>query len=201
MTESSQPEPINEHNRSDNKPVVLDFQVDKIVIDEDKRIDLVNGSSAPIGVTYFIMPVRLNVAGVELFEQPVSDYYRTVLINEPGGHILRPIEQKIALSPSPWLELPILHVAKYGLSAVREALQKGRATYHLPESGDRLHFERSGNDMVIHSEVNGRVSRVAHKDLLHGFEEFAFHVREVLNHEIPQLKNHSEWGGWFTQTR
>jgi hypothetical protein len=81
---------------------------------------------------------------------------------------------------------------------VRALNQSGRTVYSLPGTGLRLYFARSGKELAIHSEVNGRTGRVGYEVFLQAFETFASTVRELLKREVPELQGHPQWGAWFT---
>jgi hypothetical protein len=134
--------------------------------------------NAALQETYFLMPTRLQVHQEELFAVP------------PKG------QQKYS---SPWLELPILHVATVGLGKVKDICKQGQSMYTLPGSGWRLRFEACGQDVMIHSEVNGRQGCVRYAELLAAFEHFASTAREVLRHKVPELQEHPYWGKWLRE--
>ena len=119
-----------------------------------------------------------------------------IWVSETGEHALVPSTRQGGASP--WLALPILHVATVGLAQVRALNQSGRTVYSLPGTGLRLYFARSGKELAIHSEVNGRTGRVGYEVFLQAFETFASTVRELLKREVPELQGHPQWGAWFT---
>jgi hypothetical protein len=160
--------------------MLLEFQVDEEALAADRKIDPRTADAAALQETYFLMPTRLQVQQEELFAVPPKD------------------QRKHA---SPWLELPILHVATVGLQKVKEIGKQGQSIYTLPGSGWRLRFEACGQDVLIHSEVNGRQSCVHYTELLAAFEHFASTTRAVLSHKVPELQDHPYWGKWLRETQ
>jgi hypothetical protein len=158
--------------------MLLEFQADEETLAADREIDLRTADAAALQETYFLMPTRLQVHQDELFAVP------------PKGH------RKDA---SPWLELPILHVATVGLQKVKDICKQGQSIYTLPGSGWRLRFQASGQDILIHSEVNGRQSYVHYAELLAAFEHFASTAREVLSRKVPELQENPYWGKWLRE--
>jgi len=156
--------------------VLLEFQLDRNVLDDDRATDLGTADAGALQETYFLMPVRLKVSEAELLKMP------------PGGR---------GRLTSPWLTLPILHVATVGLHKVKEARESGTSTYTLPGSGWRLRFAVSGQDISVYSEVSEQGSCARYEELLQAFEHFASTVREVLSRETPELKEHPQWGRWL----
>jgi hypothetical protein len=74
-----------------------------------------------------------------------------------------------------------------------------RTTYTWPGSGWRLRFQTSGQEVLIHSEVNGHQSCAHYTELLAAFEHFASTVREVLSRKVPELQEHPYWGKWLRE--
>lgn len=158
--------------------MLLEFQIDEGTLAADREIDPRTADAAALQETYFLMPTRLQVHQEELFAVP------------PKGH---------RKDVSPWLELPILHIATVGLQKVKDIGKQGQSIYTLPGSGWRLRFQASGQDVLMHSEVNGRQSCVRYTELLAAFEHFASTVREVLSHKVPELQENPYWGKWLRE--
>jgi hypothetical protein len=156
--------------------MLLEFQIDEAALAADREVDPRTADAAALQETYFLMPTRLQVHQDELFAAPLQGYRKDA---------------------SPWLELPILHVATVGLQKVKDICKQGQSTYTLPGSGWRLRFQASGQDILIHSEVNGRQSCVHYTELLAAFEHFASIVKEVLSRKVPELQEHPYWGTWL----
>jgi hypothetical protein len=160
--------------------MLLEVQVDEGTLAADREIDPRTIDAAALQETYFLLPTRRQVHQEELFAVPPKG---------PG---------KLA---SPWLELPILHVATVGLQKVKDICEQGQSMYTLPSSGWRLRFEACGPDVLMHSEVNGRQGCVHYAELLAAFEHFASTAREVLSRKVPELLDHPHWGKWLTEKR
>ncbi|MDQ3705892.1 MAG: hypothetical protein M3437_11830 [Chloroflexota bacterium] len=172
---------------------ILEFKVDEAILREDTKGGLHIANSAALQHTYFEMPVRFNVAGVELLEKPIAAHTQ-LWISDPHTRNNVPVQR--GLAPSPWLSLPILHVATIGLERVQEAWESGTSTYSLP-GGSHLSFERSGEDLIVYSGLNGQRSRANYHQILHAFLNFASEVRHVLDQAAPELRDHQHWGRWF----
>jgi hypothetical protein len=156
--------------------MLLEFQVDEAALAADREVNPRTADAAALQETYFLMPTRLQVHQEELFAVPLKGNRKDA---------------------SPWLELPILHVATVGLQKVKDICKQGQSIYTLPGSGWRLRFQASGQDVLIHSEVNGCQSCVHYPELLAAFEHFASAVKEVLHRKVPELQEHPYWGTWL----
>ncbi len=179
--------------------ILLDFLTDEMIMAEEKGANPGQADAAELQHTYFIMPIRLKSGAEELLEIPLAKDQQQVWSGDSSGNSLHPILKERPFDP--WFPLPLLDVATTGLEKIRGVHQKGTSIYSLPGSGYRLSFQMSGKDVSVHSEVNGRTSRIQYVDLLHAFEEFASKVREYLSHEVPELKAHPFWKEWLEQTR
>ena len=175
--------------------VLLEFQVDRTVLAEDKESNPGAAEAAALQETYFVMPVRLAIENVELLQMPMGE--QQVWVGKPGEQGLARMQREALASK--WLPLPLLNVSTVGVEKVREARQNRVSTYSLPASGWRLRFERSGENICIHSEVNGGSGCARYEEVLHAFEDFASKVRNVLRREIPELNDHPYWGKWLNE--
>ncbi len=107
---------------------MLQFLLDEATLAEDKETELRAADAAALYVTYFLMPVRFQVGGKDMF----------AIQRDVDGAM----DQGGDTSP-PWRELPILHVATVGVDRVRNAGQRDLAHYDVPEGG-RLGFRVTG---------------------------------------------------------
>jgi len=157
--------------------IVLDFFRDQSVLGRDRLAYAAQPGIDVLDVTFFIMPVRLSLCGVELLEWP--------------GVRSRP--------SSEWCPLPLLHVAAIGLDLVRSLEgETQKATYSLPEVGTELRLARMGDRVRVYSTMNGREATVGYDELLSAFERFAQGVRRMLLESVPALRDDPHWGAWFT---
>ena len=176
--------------------ITLEFRADEYIFAEEGKADLLAANAAVLQVTSFLVPVRLNVNGVELLELPPRQG-GVIWASRPGQVGLEPMPADSAASP--WLELPLLEAATSGLDKVRQAAGAGSSVYYLGETGGSLSFEVSGGDVMIRCNLNGRTGHVDYNELLRAWERFAHHVRVALTQQWPELKRHAVWGGWFAE--
>lgn len=157
--------------------VIFDFKVDEEELAEDLEFDIVNTKYNLFALTFFMMPVRLNINGVEFFR-----YDRT----DPKNY---------------WVGMPIINLASEGLIYVKSLPLKGRVEYDLPEVGTYLNFQMLPNNQV--SITFGKKIHVIipYEELLKAFEDFAVNVRNFLNDRVPQMHQHPYWGPWLNGER
>ena len=157
-------------------PVVLEFCIDERVLEEDLEVYLKSSLSRDaLDVTYFIMPVRLAIGGVEMLEWSGPD----------------------AGPPSVWCDLCLLDLAAGGLECVRSLEDNTQATYSSLEDARELKLQRHGDTVRVHSPRNGHEATAGYEDLLNAFEAFARNVKQTLLKALPELRNDEYWGAWF----
>nr|WP_285963858.1 hypothetical protein [Oscillatoria laete-virens] len=149
----------------------LDFEINESTLAEDASMKPAIANPAALQETYFEMPVRFQIGGVELLQIPQGDEV--------------------------FLELPLVDVATSGLKCVKNLESEKIAIYHLP-GGWNLNFKREENTVTIESSVNGRFAKTGYAELVGAFEFFSEKVRSVLLAKIPELSMHPDWGHWFS---
>jgi hypothetical protein len=152
--------------------IELEFQIDDGVLEEDIRVDLPTANSAALQETYFTMPVRLAIDGVELLDSP-------------------------GITTRPWLPLPLLDVALVAVDRIAGLRDGTTATYSLPGGGWSLVLTRTGAAVGIESTINGKSASSAFLDLRSAGLMFRERVRGMLWTRLPQLRSHPLWGPWL----
>jgi hypothetical protein len=93
--------------------IVLQFQLDEAVLKEDVNDSISNENPAALEETYFIMPVRFGVGGVELLGEAKSKDIKVFLPHPEHG--LR--ETTMSTRPCNWFPLPLIGFAFHGVLA------------------------------------------------------------------------------------
>ncbi len=152
--------------------IILDFLWDENSLAEDLEMDIPNEDESLFEMSYFVMPIRFNVNGNELFEN----------------------------CGSPWASGPILSLASSGLIAVKDVLKTKKENYLIIDGPGSLEFTLMDNKKVEVAFVisSKRIAEIAnHEDLLEAFQKFADKARMFLKERVPQLNEHPYWGPWL----
>jgi hypothetical protein len=202
--------PCRSASEESSHPVLLEFQFDPAALADDRSVsDLRYVDASLLSFSYFEMPVRFSVAGVELLARPprvVSSRHPTVVqvihVDLDGVGTMRQHEQESPAQPpdlsvQPWTESALLGFAMFARSALKRAQVEGRANYMEADAGWSLGFEVDGNDVIVESSVSGLVARVGYASLVQAFDVFAEKVRVTLAEACPELREHPYWGDWF----
>ncbi|MGH9426162.1 MAG: hypothetical protein ACRD2L_07660 [Terriglobia bacterium] len=154
------------------KAVLLEFKINERVLNDDISTGLATASAAELENTYLLMPVRFAVQGQELLQLPVPS--RIFLQGQDGKSEVHPTPA------SPWLQLPLLNVARTGRAKV-ELLQPGTvAVYSLPEGGNLI-FKRAEDSVEVYSDLSGRTGVADYKQLVAAFVDFSSRVESFLS--------------------
>lgn len=154
--------------------ISLDFEIDETELKINIEDEPENADLDLIVLTYFIMPVRFQVNGIDFFKFP---------LNNPSD---------------PWVPLPIVNIATDGLYSIKKLKVKKRIKYDLPEGAGLLQFEFFDIDKVrIIYSVNHIDISVNYEKLLEAFEKFTDKVKKFLNERVPQMRKHPYWGSWI----
>jgi hypothetical protein len=150
----------------------LDFIIDDRVLLEDLPFSTRSAEPAAVEETYFIMPVRMCVSGVELFR-----------LNPTG---------------SPWLSLPVLGFAAH----LREALGKIRSDVQSSLSlagGGRLDFLMESEKLEITCSLSRLGAADALREVTGASSIFCQKIQVLLRDRVPQLVEHPSWRQWFPE--
>ena len=135
--------------------------VDERVLAEDLATRPMTADAAALQETYFEMPVRLAVEGVELLEIT-------------------------AVTTSPWLPLPLLDVALMVPDLLDHLAHEASGTYSLPGGGWSLRIRRNGSEVELESTVNGRRTIASYKELRAAAFMFRERVRSLMKSRVPR---------------
>lgn len=157
--------------------IIIDFVIRESSFSRSDNQSISIVSAGTIEETYFLIPIRLTVNGVELL----------------GG-----TSSSDKASSSPWLEIPLLGFAKTGEEIVKEACSGKPVRFYLPDTGAFLDFSPGATGSVqIWSSINHSASCIECDELLKEFSFFVRRVKKVLADNIPDLINHPILGGWI----
>jgi hypothetical protein len=153
--------------------IILDFQPDEETLAKDLATSPESASSAVLEQTYWLMPTRFAIDGVDLLAFPGA--YDT------------------------WRPQPVLGLATQLAAAVAEASSGTRSYCHMDEGG-RLDFEPRGPSIQVSSTLLPGQALTAPAALLND-EVLAFRgrVRDFLLQRVPAMRLHSHWGTWFPE--
>jgi hypothetical protein len=146
---------------------ILEFKVNDVVLQEDLKVSPGTASSAALEETYFVMPVRLCISGVELFHNP---RHATI----------------------PWLELPLIGIARSLGRALGRLKESGAASVYLAGGGELL-MEQKGNEVCVTSTIDQRCARVDHLELRDATMGFCADVRDFVLRHAPDLESRPIW--------
>jgi hypothetical protein len=170
----------------------VDFRLDEASLVEDIQHSPESANPAALEETYFVMPVRLCVNGIELLEQP-GRAKRNVFIgaDEQG---LR--QTQLPDETSCWLPLPLLGFGTQVLQALNET-KPGREQKLNLAGGGHLVFARHNDQIAVESSINGKRSSTQLAEALDAFRAFSEKVRQLLVTRVPVIQQHPSWRQWF----
>ena len=151
--------------------ILIEFEVDESELAENLEEDIVSIDLVSFVLTLFIMPVRFQINGIELFE------YKGDL----------------------WATMPIMNLASNGLLSVVKLKEARVKTYELLEGPGTMYFRMLENDNVefIYDGVRQVITTVKYSELLEAFQNFADKVRKFIWERVPQMNEHPYWGPWL----
>lgn len=173
--------------------IQIEFRPEDLHLRGDQLTGIGTLSGELLENTFFNLPVRFNVDGIELFEKVPLD--NTVFVCQVEREMLEPTLNLEMTSP--WSPVPLLHLATVGLSQFRKACQgETTAFYHLP-GGGHLQLRPNGDSLEIYSSISQRSVSANCAELQKAFERFKERTRQFLMEEVPGLEEHPDWFSWF----
>ena len=141
--------------------ILIEFEVDENELAENLEGDIVEIDYVSFVLTLFIMPVRFQVNGIELFEYKGDLWAR---------------------------DDPIMNLASNGLLAVINLNSSKIKKYNLLEGPGTMYFRMIEDDNVefIYDGVRQVVTTVKYSELLEAFQKFADKVRKFIWERVPQ---------------
>jgi hypothetical protein len=155
--------------------IVLDFKVDEYQLSLSLEGGIVDEDLGYFTTTMFLMPLRMRINGLEIFETSKEN---------------------------PWSPGPIMDLASDLLKTVKE-LKKNRKATHLIIEGPGEFVFTMIDDEDVYIEFNtgcvtaGYSTTVKYDELLEAFEKYAEKVRTFLKEKVPQMYDHEYWGPWL----
>jgi len=171
----------------------IDFQLDEAILAEDLQHSPEGASPAALEETYFVMPVRFCINGVELLEQPGREK-RNVFI---AGHEQSAQRIELPSDEGCWLPLPLVGFATRGLQALTQAKPGSGQRLYLA-GGGYLVLTRHGEQLSVESSINGKTSSTQFAEVLNAFRVFVEKVRQLLVSRVPAIQQHPSWKQWFS---
>jgi len=172
--------------------ITVDFQLNVANLEEDIRHSPESADQSALEETYFVMPVRLCVDGVDLLERS-SVARRNVLIGTSEQSIHRIQAPNEA---SCWLPLPVLGFAS-GASQALERIRQDRGQKLYLAGVGYLVFSRQVSRVSIESSINGKECSTDMTEALSAIRTFSYKVQQMLVTRIPAMQKHPSWGQWF----
>jgi hypothetical protein len=158
---------------------IVDFQLREEVLREDVGLQ---PHLRPIPVlfqTFFVMPMRLRVGGMELFEAEGESYR---LPRTSGVEV-----------SAPWIFLPLLGMASGGLKALRGALDRGESSMLLPsKGGSTIVLSYRDGSLTIYSGLNGARGTAPYDVSFDSWLAFARKVLDMATKAVPELRHRSD---------
>jgi hypothetical protein len=153
--------------------MLIDFKVDEEELRNSLDDDI---TKEEFNIAYtsvmFIMPIRIQVNGIELFE----------------------------LNGDPWCEAPLLSIASDGLFYVKALKHSGKEEFRIIEGPGEIEFtmiDKTSVKLDFYDGAKHTVTVVKYDELLEAFEKFADKVRKFLRERAPQINENSYWGPWL----
>lgn len=157
--------------------IIIDFRLQHSIIEKYRERGIVGEDAGVIEWTFFEMPVRMCVNGVELLEVRSIDHSNII---------------------SPWVDVPLLGFALIGEEMIRKACTGKSVIFTLPDVGADLHISSiSKNEVQIYSGLNRLSIQVNCNDLLREFLEFVKRVKDMFMEEVPEIREHPVLGKWI----
>ena len=150
----------------------IDFEVDEAELAEGLDNDIPNEEDSLFIMSYFLMPIRFQVNGVELFEY----------------------------NNDPWVSMPLLNIASCGLITVKDLKLSKKENFSLLEGPGYIEFTMIDDEnvkIVYDYFPKPVILTVKYAELLEAFQKFAEKVRAFLKERVPQLNEHPYWGPWL----
>lgn len=172
--------------------ITLEFRMDENALIEDKLSDPLHSDIAVLQETFFVLPVRFIVNGVNIFN---FDTNQKVFLGLSNDKQLKSVDKMIK---SIWLPLPVLNLAIVGLDKVKIACEGKASFYSLPETGAYIMFQPSSTGIGVKTSFASKFEETTCSDLLMAFSEFAEHVRKMILSVFPELITHPDLGSWLS---
>lgn len=171
----------------------VDFRLDEASLAEDLQHSPESANPAALEETYFVMPVRLCVNGIELLEQ--SGHAKRNVFIGADEHGLRQTQRPNEASC--YLPLPLLGFATQALQALNQMKPGCVQKLYLAGGGDLL-LARHGEQLSIESSISGKSSSTEFAEALSAFRAFSEKIRQLLVSRVPAIQQHPSWRQWFS---
>ena len=148
--------------------MVIDFEVDHGVLEEDLRASPVTADAGALEETFFVMPVKFVVNGADL----------------------------LTLSGQQAHALPLLGFSTHMVRALDEMHSTDERRVYLAGGGD-ISLRAIGDRVEVHSSLTHRRVTVDRTELLVAFRDFADRVKRQLLALVPGMVSHPHWLIWF----
>ncbi len=156
--------------------IFIEFKIDENTLAENLEMDITEYQACSFVVSIFIMPVRMQMNGIDLFKS----------------------------QDDPWAEAPIMNLASNGLLSVKDLKKEKRVSYSVLEGPGDFEFTLIDETQVkvdFFDCNKHTILIVKYEELLSAFQQFANKVRVFLWERVPQMNNHPYWGPWLREER
>jgi hypothetical protein len=171
---------------------IVDFQLDEASLAEDLLHSPEKANPAALEETYFVMPVRLCVNGVEMFERH-SRTKRNVFVSTADEGVL---QVQLPREASCWLPLPLLGFATDALRVLNELKPYKDQKLNLA-GGGHLVLSCESDQITVESSINGNHSSTHSAEALNAFRIFSDKVQQLLISRAPTIQQNTSWRRWF----
>ncbi len=152
--------------------IEIDFKIDEEALAADLEEDLPNLDESLFYLSIFVMPVRMIINDIDLFE----------------------------LNNDPWCRAPLIEVANRGLETIKALKTQRGAYWTIIEGPGDIDFTMLDENCVVLDFNSGSkhvIVNAKYQELLEAFQKFANKVREFIWERVPQLNEHPYWGPWL----
>lgn len=149
----------------------IHFELDEMALAADAECAPAGADPAALEETYFVMPVRFEISGVDVLALQ--------------GGVARP--------------LPLIGFAIDLLSAL-EPLESGQRTDVYLAGGDELSLHRQDEMIELQCVPDGQTAKVGRSELIAAARSFSARVSALLLQRVPEIRNHPTWLEWFPES-
>ncbi|MBA3236995.1 MAG: hypothetical protein H0T62_01420 [Parachlamydiaceae bacterium] len=154
--------------------IIIDFDASATALTGYKDVDKLQTSL--FTSTVFIMPVRFQANGIELF----------------------------GFEDDPWSEAPVMCLATEVVEIVKELKSTIKENYIIIEGPGDIEFTMIDNENVKIDFYEGSehiITTVKYDELLEALLKYSKKLRKFLWERVPELNDHPYWGPWLRGER
>ncbi len=156
--------------------IEIDFKIDEEVLAEDLEGDIPNLDETFFLYSRFVMPVRMKIDDIDLFEW----------------------------NNDPWCEAPIIYIASTGIDITKNLKIQKKTFWPIIEGPGNIELtmlDEHNVELDLNTGSRHVIVTAKYQELLEAFQKFANKVREFIWERVPQLNEHPYWGPWLRGER